>query len=51
MSINGKPIEESWDVIALVRKYAPGSVVTVDYTRGAGGPRQKVSVTLVADAK
>jgi putative serine protease PepD len=51
LTINGKPVEESWDVIALVRKYAPGAVVTVDFTRGTGGAKQKVSVTLVADAK
>jgi putative serine protease PepD len=48
LAINGRPIEESWDVIALVRKYAPGAVVTVDYQRN--GSRQKASVTLVADA-
>jgi S1-C subfamily serine protease len=36
-------------VIALVRKYAPGTVVGVDFTRD--GSRQTVRVTLVADAK
>ena len=36
-------------VVALVRKYAPGSVVTVEYRRGSD--RQNASVTLAADAK
>ena len=37
------------DLVALVRKYAPGSVVTVEYRRGSA--RQNASVTLAADAK
>jgi putative serine protease PepD len=37
------------DLIALVRKFAPGSVVTVEYRRGSS--RQNASVTLAADAK
>ena len=49
MAINGRPIEESWDVTALVRKYAPGAVIEVRYLRG--GTPQTASVTLVADAK
>jgi putative serine protease PepD len=48
LTINHRPIEESWEAIALVRKYAPGALVEVDYLRGAS--RQKASVTLVADA-
>ena len=49
LAVNGKPIEEFWDLIALVRKYAPGAVVEVQYLRGTS--REKASVTLVADAK
>jgi putative serine protease PepD len=49
MAINKRPIDEAWDVIALVRKYAPGTTVQVDYLRGSS--RQTASVTLVADAK
>ena len=36
------------DLIALVRKYAPGTVVAVEYRRGS--KTQSASVTLVADA-
>jgi putative serine protease PepD len=43
------PVSEPSDLIALVRKYAPGSVVNVEYRRG--GDRQSASVTLAADAK
>ncbi len=42
-----RPIEEPGDLIALVRKYAPGSVVTVEYRRGA--ERRTAAVTLAAD--
>ncbi|MGI5247061.1 S1C family serine protease [Dactylosporangium sp. CA-139066] len=49
MAVNGKPIEESWDLTALVRKYAPGDTVEIQYLRGTA--RAKTSVTLVADAK
>jgi putative serine protease PepD len=49
LAINKRPIDEAWDVIALVRKYAPGSTIQVDYMRGTS--RQTASVTLVADAK
>jgi putative serine protease PepD len=49
MAVNGKPIEESWDLTALVRKYAPGDTVEIQYLRGTA--RAKASVTLVADAK
>lgn len=45
----GRPLEESTDLIALVRKFAPGSVVTVEYRRG--NSKQTASVTLAADAK
>lgn len=48
-AVGGRAIEEPWDVTALIRKYAPGDTVTVEYSRG--GARQKAQVTLVADAK
>ncbi|MGQ5260526.1 trypsin-like peptidase domain-containing protein [Micromonospora sp. ZYX-F-536] len=47
--LNGRPMTEPTDLIALVRKFAPGSVVTVEFRRGAD--RQNTSVTLAADAK
>lgn len=46
----GRPVDEPPDLIALVRKHAPGSVVSVEYQRGNGGVHQ-ASVRLVADAK
>ncbi|MEV6689932.1 trypsin-like peptidase domain-containing protein [Micromonospora sp. NPDC051196] len=49
LRLNGRPMTEPTDLIALVRKYAPGSVVTVEYRRGSS--RQNTSVTLAADAK
>ncbi|MEQ4300975.1 trypsin-like peptidase domain-containing protein [Plantactinospora sp. B6F1] len=49
LRLDGKPLEEPSDLIALVRKYAPGSVVNVEYRRGS--ERQAASVTLAADAK
>ncbi|MFC4020764.1 S1C family serine protease [Micromonospora sp. GCM10011542] len=49
LKLNGRPMTEPTDLIALVRKFAPGSVVTVEYRRGA--TRQNTSVTLAADAK
>jgi putative serine protease PepD len=49
LKIDGKPLEEPADLIALVRKYAPGAVVTVEYRRGSAS--QTASVTLAADAK
>lgn len=47
--IDGRVLEEGVDLIALVRKYAPGSVVSVEYQRGTSN--QTASVTLAADAK
>ncbi|HEX5200393.1 MAG TPA: trypsin-like peptidase domain-containing protein [Actinoplanes sp.] len=41
-------LEDSTDLIALVRKYAPGTVVPVEYRRGA--KTATASVTLVADS-
>ncbi|WP_407676271.1 S1C family serine protease [Plantactinospora alkalitolerans] len=49
LKLDGKPLEEPSDLIALVRKYAPGSVVSLEYRRGS--ERQSASVTLAADAK
>jgi site-specific recombinase XerD len=42
-------LEDGTDLIALVRKYAPESVVAVEYRRGT--KIQTASVTLAADAK
>lgn len=42
------PIEQPHDLIALVRRHAPGSTVSVVYRRG--GTTATASVTLVADA-
>ena len=47
--LDGHVLEEPVDLIALVRKYAPNSVVAVEYRRG--GSHQTASVTLTADAK
>jgi putative serine protease PepD len=49
LRLNGRPMSDPTDLIALVRKFAPGSVVTVEYRRGSD--RQNASVTLAADAK
>ncbi|NJP35604.1 S1C family serine protease [Micromonospora thermarum] len=49
LKLNGRPMTEPTDLIALVRKFAPGSVVTVEYRRGSS--QQNTSVTLAADAK
>ncbi|WP_207914566.1 trypsin-like peptidase domain-containing protein [Micromonospora sp. KC213] len=49
LRLNGRPMTEPTDLIALVRKFAPGAVVRVEYRRGAS--RQNASVTLAADAK
>jgi putative serine protease PepD len=46
--LNGHVLENSTDLIALVRKYAPGSVVAVGYRRGTKAAT--ASVTLAADA-
>ncbi|MEU4481657.1 trypsin-like peptidase domain-containing protein [Micromonospora sp. NPDC023966] len=49
LRLDGHPMNDPTDLVALVRKYAPGSVVTVEYRRGSN--RQNASVTLAADAK
>ncbi|MFC7528047.1 S1C family serine protease [Actinoplanes sp. GCM10030250] len=45
--LGGHLVEEGTDLIALVRKYAPGSVVPVEYRRGT--KTASTSVTLAAD--
>ncbi|MFC5923768.1 S1C family serine protease [Micromonospora vulcania] len=49
LKLNGRPMSEPTDLTALIRKFAPGSVVTVEFRRGS--TRQNTSVTLAADAK
>jgi putative serine protease PepD len=49
LRLDGHPTNAPTDLVALVRKHAPGSVVTVEYRRGSA--RQSASVTLAADAK
>ncbi len=46
--LDGHLLEDGTDLIALVRKYAPGTVVAVEYRRGT--KTQTASVTLVADS-
>jgi putative serine protease PepD len=46
--IDGHLLEEGTDLIALVRKYAPGATVSVEYRRGT--KTQTASVTLAADS-
>jgi putative serine protease PepD len=48
VSYNGKPLSEAADLIALVRKTAPGEVVPVTYKRGASS--QNTLVKLAEDA-
>ncbi|MPZ27206.1 MAG: PDZ domain-containing protein [Micromonosporaceae bacterium] len=43
----GQPLTGPTDLIALVRKHAPGAVVTIAYRRG--GSEEDAAVTLVAD--
>jgi putative serine protease PepD len=45
--LDGHGLEEPSDLIALVRKYAPGAVVTIEYRRGSAAA--SASVTLAAD--
>jgi putative serine protease PepD len=49
LRLGSHPIQAPYDLIALVRRYSPGTVVTVVYRRGA--TTQAVAVTLVADSK
>jgi putative serine protease PepD len=48
LAINKRPIDEADDATALVRKYAPGDTIQVDYLRG--NARASASVTLAADS-
>jgi putative serine protease PepD len=45
--LDGRPLEDGIGLIAMVRKYAPGSVVAVEYRRGS--KTASASVTLAAD--
>jgi putative serine protease PepD len=47
--LQGVPLDQPGDLIALVRKYAPGASVKVDYQRD--GTAHTAQVTLTADAK
>ena len=47
VKFNGRVLEDSTDLIALVRKLAPGAVVSVQYHRGTA--TANASVTLAAD--
>jgi putative serine protease PepD len=49
LRLGSHPIVEPYDLIALVRRYDPGTVVTLVYRRD--GATRTASVTLVADAK
>ena len=49
LNLDGHPLTGAIDLIALVRKYDPGSMVTVEYRRGTS--RRTASVTLAADVK
>nr|WP_296071796.1 trypsin-like peptidase domain-containing protein [uncultured Actinoplanes sp.] len=46
--LDGHVLEEGTDLVALVRKYAPGTVVPVEYRRGSD--TKTASVTLAADS-
>jgi putative serine protease PepD len=45
--LDGRPLDDGTSLIAMVRKYAPGSVVAVEYRRGT--KPSTASVTLAAD--
>jgi putative serine protease PepD len=47
--LQGIPLDQAGDLIALVRKYPPGASVKVDYLHD--GARRTAQVTLTADAK
>jgi putative serine protease PepD len=47
IKLDGHPLEDGTSLIAMVRKYAPGSVVAVEYRRGT--KTASASVTLAAD--
>ena len=47
--LQGVPLEQSGELIALVRKFAPGASVRVDYQRD--GAARTAQVTLTSDSK
>ncbi len=47
MKLGGRPLREPIDLVALTRKYAPGTVVSVVYVRG--GKQHTTRITLGAD--
>jgi putative serine protease PepD len=49
LSLDGHILSDPTELIALVRKYSPGTAVTVAYQRDSS--RKNVTVTLAADAK
>jgi putative serine protease PepD len=49
LSLDGHALADPTELIALVRKYSPGTPVTVAYQRDSS--RKNVTVTLAADAK
>jgi putative serine protease PepD len=49
MRLDGRPLQEAGDLVALVRKYAPGTGVSVEYVRS--GVPAKTQITLAADAQ
>jgi putative serine protease PepD len=49
LSLDGHILSDSTELIALVRKYSPGTAVTVAYQRDSS--RKSATVTLAADAK
>jgi putative serine protease PepD len=48
LRLEDDPLEDPEDLVALVRKYPPGAVTTVQYQRDGGD--QQASVTLAADS-
>jgi putative serine protease PepD len=49
LRIGGRPLDEPGDLIAMVRKYAPGTGVAVEYQRD--GAKHNAQVVLAADVK
>ena len=49
LSLDGHLLSDPTELVALVRKYSPGTAVTVAYQRDSS--RKNVTVTLAADAK
>ncbi|HEX2419780.1 MAG TPA: trypsin-like peptidase domain-containing protein [Micromonosporaceae bacterium] len=45
--LNGQPLREPIDLVALIRKHAPGAVINMEYLRGSG--RHTARITLGAD--